>query len=336
MISLYRNQIVGADDPALVWYFTDGSTGLLADPDSMDYRIVVLNDPLEQVLPEVEMWQELDIDANKLSIGRYVLPWSVPSDADIDYAYRVYVRWVMGGVTKTAWQDIGVNDMDYGLSNECCCLMCDLTLSGIDLSSIRNKMRAASLIQRMSQYIRNITDRSFHPEYKTIKLDSISNDTLMLREPIIGIESMVLPELLDFEVDAGSMAIYSRHLTDNLKDPDDRDVPMIYMENGIRGGSQNIELTGVFGYTDPDGTCFGKVPDLIRDACVQLVWRDMPGLMDQSEQNDRRREGFITSEKTSTQSYTMDSSVVPSGVTGIGDVDTILSMYCAPFSVSVA
>ena len=62
--------------------------------------------------------------------------------------------------------------------------------------------------------------------------------------------------------------------------PDDRNNPKIEMSYASRprgafgrwsDGSQDIKVVGVFGYTDPDGSPFGRTPELIQYVAKLLI-----------------------------------------------------------------
>jgi hypothetical protein len=103
-------------------------------------------------------------------------------------------------------------------------------------------------------------------------------------------------------------------------------------------GRQNIQITGVFGFTDPDGTLSGKTPDLIQHATNLLVIRELPPLADTDSRDDIRFRFAITNQRTRDQSISYSPSAgggpfSASGsgrMTGDAEIDVILERYTRP------
>lgn len=115
-------------------------------------------------------------------------------------------------------------------------------------------------IRYASRAIETWTGRYFYPQQKTIQVDGRDAPVLRLGEPIIEIQSVkfLAPELeydVPDEVLLADLEVYNRHLTQGLLDEDDREDPRIVLISTRArpwpNGSKNIEVAGVFGYTDP-------------------------------------------------------------------------------------
>lgn len=130
-------------------------------------------------------------------------------------------------------------------------------------------------IDLASRRIEQLTARFFEPRIATQKLNGRGTRSLVLNEPIIGINKLSIEsgvtglniDLTDISLDG--IRMYARHLQ-GLFDPDDRDDPHIEIEN-FEGllfqslsifpkGPQTIHVSGVYGYTDPDGGPMGVTP----------------------------------------------------------------------------
>jgi len=187
--------------------------------------------------------------------------------------------------------------------------------------------------------------------------------------PIIQIDSVATVFGRGSNLDRESIAVddvlvYNRHLTEGLNDPDDRDHPRIEMVSGslidypgldaeFLAGSQIIEVSGLFGYTElgpgdsvgetSDGSqiplSYGDTPELIRQACMLLVTRNIGTLGDPASRADWRDASRVIEEKTADQSYKLASNAqlkLFGSTTGDPEIDGILNLYRVPASMGVA
>jgi hypothetical protein len=212
-------------------------------------------------------------------------------------------------------------------------------------------------IARSTALIDRWTGRWFEPRAKTLLLDGSGGAILQLGPPIISItevrllgQGSLLITSSDEVVDLDQVRIYNRHITSGLTDPDDRDDPKIQwlaFERGRRmpeiaaisyfsKGVQNIQVTGVFGYTDPDlddpDNLEGVTPTLITYACMQMVVADLPKLGDTESRDEQVMRGRITSLRTRDQSITWSAlnSKQQGAWTGSPNVDNIIASYRRP------
>lgn len=231
------------------------------------------------------------------------------------------------------------------------------------------------VIRRASALIDAWTHQWFEPRAMTMLLDGTGSDTLLIGPAIISISQIRILErdgsvnlvspLEDITLDR--VRVYNRHLQ-GLTDPDDRNNPKIQFVSSALGmphrvvdrfasgwwqrGVQNVELTGFFGYTDPDpdetvvsgGFPHGKTPEAIKLACLMLVVRDMLPLSDVEGRTDAALAGRVTRLRTrdqeiaysSSNSSTGGTSVAASAGSGIfGNVEimTLLAPYCRRFTL---
>ena len=96
-------------------------------------------------------------------------------------------------------------------------------------------------------------------------------------------------------------------------------------------GVQNVNVGGLFGYTDYDGSSSGDTPELIRHACRLLVMREFRTFMD-DEREDRKRYR-LTMEKTRDQSYQL-AAPVEGPYTGDREIDDLLLSFRRPIRIS--
>lgn len=131
------------------------------------------------------------------------------------------------------------------------------------------------LIDKSSRRIEDLTGRFFGPRYMKYRLDGRGIPGLMMSEPIIGItlleiESGVTGLTMTLTtISLDGVRVRNRHLQ-GIFDPDDRDDPglditrfegiLFQTLSTFPKGPRTIHVTGVFGYTNPDGGPFGTVP----------------------------------------------------------------------------
>ncbi len=219
---------------------------------------------------------------------------------------------------------------------------------------IKTVGQVQSLINKASKRIEAFTGRFFEPRYAVKKIDGRNTRGLMLGEPIVGISKVELEtginglDISVTEIDINGLRVRNRHLN-GLIDPDDRDNPAIEIErfeglvfqslSMFPKGPMTCYLTGVFGYTDYNGTPFGKTPDdlfivvgnyatkFIQDPFMlnKAVWTSIAGIITEMRTRDQSIKYGVN---TATSSSTVFGGA---GVlTGDPQIDQILSRYVRP------
>lgn len=214
--------------------------------------------------------------------------------------------------------------------------------------------RCQLAIELATLKIDKLTGWFFEPRALTLLLDGRGHDSLWIGVPIIEVTKVEEGHGTYWtEVDPETYDVYNRHLSGQLQPVDDRYNPKIVRVQTnpsrvrLEGFSalywndytQNVRVTGTFGFTDPDGTATGKTPDLIKWACMRLAIKELPGMASE-EWDELHERSRVTTEKTRDQSITIakpysyetGSGGQPgSGVlTGDHLVDYVLSMYRRP------
>lgn len=227
------------------------------------------------------------------------------------------------------------------------------------------------VVQRASAAIELWTRRWFYPKAGTYLIDGKDHAILMLGPPIIAVTDIrvlagdntyISPS--DERVDLRSVRIYNRHISQGLLEPDDRAAPKIQYLSAWSGtrrtnifpsgffphGEQNIQVTGIFGYTDPDGgetlwtdgfTPVGKTPDSIVTACLMLAARDTLNLGDTEGRNEAAMANRLTSlrirdqsitwgQTSSTAANSIGSSSIGPGIIGNSEIKALLAPYVRP------
>jgi hypothetical protein len=209
-------------------------------------------------------------------------------------------------------------------------------------------------VQRASRLIERWTGRWFYPRAGVFLMDGKTTGILQIGPPIISISEIrllgqgsVFITSSNEIVDLTQVRVFNRHLTEEMFDPDDRNDPRIqwlrfdpYLSRGRSPeifsaglfplGVQNIQVTGMFGYTDPDGSPTGKTPDLINFACMLMVVRDLPMLADVDARDESRNRARVISLTTRGQSIAWSPNKTTNGWTGDREIDDLIASFRRP------
>lgn len=222
--------------------------------------------------------------------------------------------------------------------------------------------RLLAVIQRNSALIEQWTGRWFYPRELVLLLDGNGADQLLIGPAIIAITELRVLEP-DYVivgggdlVDLASVRVYNRHLTQCLIDPDDRNnpkiqylsswsgtrqAPNIYPSGFFPVGRQNIQISGLFGYTEYDAgatkwtdliTPVGKTPDIISIVCMMLTVRDLLPIGDVTSRTEALLYSSVTEERTRDQSIKYGGSgrlltSSGSGIYGNKEIQSMLSPF---------
>ena len=224
----------------------------------------------------------------------------------------------------------------------------------------------ARAIRRATDLIELYTGRTFSAEYKTLDVDGRGGSVVQTGEVIVGLTDVAFTFTTftpaDLPIEEGDLRVYNRHIRQSLFEPDDRqdprveflrttvdrfprsqllgDTDILSSNVGFVESQQNVKLRGMWGYTDPDGSPFGKTPELIKEAAMRLVARYIQPLWKQlgGAGQSQGAAGPILEEKTLDQSVKF-SDVAGSGgaggayigaFTGDSEVDQILASFMKP------
>lgn len=212
------------------------------------------------------------------------------------------------------------------------------------------------------------TGQFFEPRALTLTLDGgawgTANALLQLDLPICSITSLKLlfPDGTELdEIDPSLFKVYNRHLTEQLTNPDDRKNPRIEIVGSIYhpylklsafpGGKMNIQIVGVFGYTDYDPTedpenpgellnPNGVTPAMIKHLMCMLTAHYLPKLNSTDDLEDRQKRSRLLSERTRDQSYTLQArnqgAVNLTQWTGNPEIDALIMEFQGPLVLGSA
>lgn len=368
---LKPGQVTNATNPGLVFYHQ--VQGALVDPFSLGFAIYDISTEEKQLAP-VQVYPdpddadmiELDTSENsadRISKGVFSASFTMPDLATeltpgVSYGQhevRWYWRANSSDTEREAAQTFDVLDIAPPNNRPVYVLPSYMREQGVPTSGplAVSNVRLLNAITKASEYIEMVTNRFFEPRSMAMKVDGRGSNAQLISVPIVGIDEIQYAAsriaLSDILQDVTSYRVYNRHLS-GLVEPDDRHDPKIELY-GLRDvplyidldivfprGRQNVSITGVFGYTDPDGTPFGCTPTLLQECAARLTLRNLVKLTDVGGQHDLLFATRITSERTRDQAV---SYATPSGggdsagaamgaFTGDPRIDHLLNFFSAP------
>ncbi|MGD9676433.1 MAG: hypothetical protein AB7V19_07095 [Candidatus Bipolaricaulia bacterium] len=365
MPSIARGQTADPSNPILDLFTVQN--GELIDIAVLEFEIWDVSGTPAQVFP-VSGREELDptTDApagDRLSLGHYAATWTPALDEPLgDHEIRWFFQLTPSSPELTFVEPFSVvEEVTAGPTNGYATIA-DVRAEGVPSSGYGavSDARIIAQIEVTSRLIDRYTRRWFSPRPMTFKLDGTGRRGMLLGPPIVSISDVTILGVDDattLPLEADDYRVYNRHLQ-GLLDPDDRDNPRIelvsvderYEEDGLiessleiyrwPRGTQNVEISGLFGYTDPDGSATGKTPDLIKRACVLMVLRNLPVATD-PDAVDARNAWRVTELRTRDQTikWANPADVLPPGAgafTGDPEIDGILLLYAAPPALGAA
>ncbi|MFH0902222.1 MAG: hypothetical protein V2A73_16440 [Pseudomonadota bacterium] len=205
----------------------------------------------------------------------------------------------------------------------------DLRAEGVTEAMVSDA-RLASLIVEAGRTIDRITGWFFEPRALTLVLDGRGTPTIELPVPSIRLDRITVSGK-DLALDQDELAVIGAPIGPGF------DVPWLTRKAGrvFPRGTGNMEATGLWGFTEADGTPEGRTPLEIRRACMLFVLRLLHPLTDQSAADARNRWRIIE-ERTRDQSYRLDGMKVTGPFAGDPEIDGILLRYRRPPSMGAA
>lgn len=372
MPKLARNQASDCDYPELDIYTQVSGVGFV-DVFSLEYVIkedvTSPGSPVQVYPPAGRATVNLALcpAGEKLSTGHYVALYTPDLTEPIGtHIIEWYFKLSATSPEQTFCEDFEVLAEGSASSSTGYCTIAELRALGIPDTGTNAKSNAElqTLITLASNMIDRYTGRFFEPRSQVINVDGKGRNGLLLGDPIIKINSITLRSddfTSDQPIDLGDVRIYNRHLTQNLTNPDDRDSPKIefiefdrrYERNNVSGnsahyifhphrwpdGTQNVEIDGVFGYTEYDQTEYGRTPFLISRATCLIVTRQLlySAYSQADKANDAANWWRVTEMKTRDQSIKYaDPSKFGRSRAGVGaftgdpEIDAIIASFRRP------
>lgn len=368
MSALARLQTADGANPVLDLYTS--VNGVLSDIYAVSFQIfdVTSGTPV-QVFPAVvddrEALNVIDTypTGDRLSVGRYAATWTVPGAEPIG-THRI--KWFFQLTSSTPEQTFieefevlpEVLATPYSTAENYVTLA-EMRDEGLTVSLASDELLARRIVLA-SRFVEAATKRFFYPKAMTIKVDGRGGPKILLSDPIIAI-SEVLFDTTPWapsatQVDLDLVRVYNRHISQGLVSPDDRNNPKIELFSPAEmlahygssrswsrlvfpRGQQNVTITGVFGYTDPDPSLLtqGSTPELIKHVTKLIVMRELDKMSRVANRFDRHQRYRLTSERTRDQAYTLDPLGTAKGYfTGDPEIDNLLALFLRPPALGAA
>lgn len=345
-----------------VWVVKRG-TGELTAPDSIEFS--VLKDSAS-VIP----WTALNLSTSQVGPGHYAAPWAMPLNQALG-AYQIRWRIVVdsGGPAFSFARHFDVVDAAlYPLHEpESYATISQIRAEGVTVSDASDA-RLLDAIYEASRRIDVICGRRFAPYYvERLPCSGDGSRALRFADPVISLRLLELrneganPTLFE----ATSYDVANRHITHPLGGTDDRADPRVTFRSSASAwlGFTSYSFaygrspapvskfvahdsaylaTGLFGYTDADGSLVGATPTGIVECCKRIAIASVAPMGGASGSvSGSSGSGVIKSEQTRDQRVDFDTGSSFStkvGIGGIGELtgnavtDQMLARYVRPRS----
>lgn len=341
----------------------DVPAGSLVDVAEASYEIFTSNYTVAKAKAALDVTNSPTdiVPGNRVAKGHYVATWTPGGpDAVGTYFVRWYYKLTIGAQEKFFDEEIELVAAPYRPGRSHYCSVQDLIDQG--LPSSVSAARAQRLIETASKYAEHFTGRgagAFEAQHKVVRVDGNDGRAIQLAEPLIAVGpiKVVMDNVAgssDLSIVSSALKVYNRHMTSKLVNPDDRDNPKLEFVHGadLGGvnypyasasgyrlaaliwprGQQNIEIEGLFGYTEPDESFVGHTPDMLREAVQLLVFRNL-GTIGSGDRAAAAREHRLTLESTRDQSQqfagpgTGSESDLKGAFTGDPAIDMLLAQF---------
>ncbi len=360
MVAIAKGGTTDVSNPLLTFYLQD--EGFLVDPLELSFQVFDQTTEAKRASP-VQVFpatlghmQPVDLDIERLGLGRYAPTWTAPATVG-----RYGVRWfwrLSGGAERSARQVFEVLNGEP-LGGPAYALVSDLRGDCGDSDIPESRLQMGILTA--SSLIQNVTARFFEPRYAPTRHDGTGGRALLLNDPIIAIESISVDERVGPDpsvVDLTDVRVYNRHVSQRMTNPDDRDNPRVEFRHGrdmfgrhdfyegrpawfssfgfrhFPTGVQNVIVPGVYGFTEWDGTPFGKTPEMIQHITRQLALRNIPN---EEQCRESVKNGWrVIEERTRDQMIRYADPRKFGQWTGDADIDSVLASYVRPLNLGSA
>ncbi len=358
MIFLSQGQVLNGAKPLLEVFFQRG--GYLIDVYSLAFEI--WKTPGSGAPSQVGTRTAVNVGttyptalAGRLSTGRYFATWTVPTvGGQAAHEIRWFYRLTSSDDEVTVAVPFEVLTCPI-IAQRGLCSVASMRADGVTLEAASD-FRCHQAIVQATAFIERVCRRWFYPAFRSFTVSSSGAALLLLPAPIVGISTVKVAYDNAFDVaeplDGGSFRVYASHLSEEMTvGADDRNNPKLERVHNLdfqtwrgRGlehwpvGERHIQITGAFGYTEPDGATGGKTPELIRLACMKLASRyaaKKSGGSAASSAESAPPVGPVKRLKTKQNevefSEAAASASLPSGmISGDADVDGILELFIGP------
>lgn len=206
----------------------------------------------------------------------------------------------------------------------------DLRAEGLT-PAMASDARLGALLVDAGAFVEAATGWFFEPRAITLRLDGRGAPSIEPPFPPIRIDALL--------VDGGALSLAADDLiVEGAPVLPGFAAPRLTLRRGRRFPKDvgNVEVSGVWGYTEPDRTAFGRTPAAIHTATIQLVVRALPLLGDSASWSDARQRWRLAEERTRDQAYRLHPPELATHLTGDPEIDVVLLRYRRPAGLGAA
>ncbi len=202
----------------------------------------------------------------------------------------------------------------------------DLRAEGVTIAQA-DDVRLARLIEEASALIDRLTGWFFAPRERALRMSGRGTAALEPPVPPIRLDRLVVGGV---ELPIAEVVIVGAPVEPGF------DAPLLALRGGVfPRGVANVEAMGLWGYTEPDGTPFGRTPPAIRRATMLLVRQWLAPLLS-ADADDARLRARLIEERTRDQSYRLAPMSSDAALVGDPDLADLLAPYCRPMGLGAA
>ena len=153
--------------------------------------------------------------------------------------------------------------------------------------------QAEAALRKANAFIERVTSRRFYAWYGAHDHDGRGGPKLQFRHVVCGLTSLEWTNtsfnIVDRPAYSNEVRVYNRHLRQNMVEPDDRNDPRLefltdrawsdnhysrlFSHAHFYESNQNVKVHGMWGYTDYDGSPFGRTPLEITEVALRYAAR---------------------------------------------------------------
>ncbi len=205
--------------------------------------------------------------------------------------------------------------------------LADLRAEGVT-EARADDARIALAVEEASALIDRVCGWYFEPRTQTLTVDGRGSSILPLPVPPIRVDA------LEFDgsavsITTGDLVLEGAPVRARFIEP-----RLVLRFDAFPRGVANVSVTGLFGFTEEDGTTEGRTPLAIRRACLLLAIRILPKAATDAGR-EARDAWRILEERTRDQAVKFQP-LVAGDLTGEPEVDRILTRYRRPAPMGAA
>ncbi len=207
----------------------------------------------------------------------------------------------------------------------------DVRAEGITIATASDARIEAALVEAMA-LVDAVTGWFFEPRVLTLRMDGRGTPTIEPPVPPIRLDAITVDGEGALSIAPDDLIVVGAPVTTPFAEP------RLALRHGRRfpKGVANVTASGLWGYTEPDGSPAGRTPPAIRTVTMQLALRALPTLADQDARESARLRWRIAEERTRDQMYRLHPPALSTFLTGEPDIDLILHRYRRPTGLGAA